>query len=78
MRPRKSHGLVAAATLFLLRAAHPTPARGQQLDCDDLDQACGADAAVAVGIKRAGSTLLACVAEGTGSCDFDRSLAGLR
>jgi N-acetylglucosamine-6-sulfatase len=78
MRPRKSHGLVAAATLFLLRAAHPTPARGQQLDCDDLDQACGADSAVAVGIKRAGSTLLDCIAQGTGSCDFDRSLAGLR
>jgi N-acetylglucosamine-6-sulfatase len=79
MRPRRRPRQLAAVVVFLLRAAHPVPrARAQQLDCDDVDHECGADAAVAVGIKRAGGALLGCIEGRTGSCDLDRSLAGVR
>jgi hypothetical protein len=75
MRPRKATA-VAAATLFLPRAAHP-PRPGASLDCDDLDQACAAGCRG--GGRDAGRQHAARLRRGrNGSCDFDRSLAGLR
>src|SRR5262249_21771316 len=83
MEPRNHRHLTAAAIVVLvLAAAFPVPglvssASAQQLDCDDVDHECVADAAVALGIKQAGRAMLACMRDRAGACDLDASLASV-
>ena len=46
-----------------------------QLDCDDVDQDCTADAETIHGLRRGDSALLRCMRDGTDPCDLAPALA---
>jgi arylsulfatase A-like enzyme len=64
-----------AAFLLVLSTTTLVPPAGAQLDCEDVDHDCTADAETIRGLRRGGSALFHCMKQGTDPCDLTTALA---